>query len=95
MQAIALLLNRPAGPFTCLHIVHRSLSAQKLVANTSSSSNTKTTASGRNNEKLVKVAIVGVPNAGKSTFINNLLNHRVRTIRIAFKSQLTAELSSG
>lgn len=29
------------------------------------------------NEKLVKVAIIGVPNAGKSTFINNLIDHRV------------------
>lgn len=28
-------------------------------------------------EKLIKVAVVGVPNAGKSTFINNLINHRV------------------
>lgn len=29
------------------------------------------------NEKLVKVAIIGTPNAGKSTFINSLVNHRV------------------
>lgn len=29
------------------------------------------------NEKLVKIAVIGTPNAGKSTFINNLLNHRV------------------
>lgn len=29
------------------------------------------------NEKLVKVAIIGVPNVGKSTFINNLIDHRV------------------
>lgn len=28
-------------------------------------------------EKLVKVAIIGVPNVGKSTFINNLIDHRV------------------
>lgn len=32
----------------------------------------------RDHEKLIKIAIVGVPNAGKSTFINNLINHRVR-----------------
>lgn len=31
----------------------------------------------RDHEKLIKIAIVGVPNAGKSTFINNLINHRV------------------
>ncbi|XP_037036187.1 GTPase Era, mitochondrial [Bradysia coprophila] len=29
------------------------------------------------NEKVVKIAIIGTPNAGKSTFINNLLNHRI------------------
>lgn len=28
-------------------------------------------------KRSVKVAIIGVPNAGKSTFINNLLKHRV------------------
>lgn len=33
------------------------------------------------NEKLVKVAIIGSPNAGKSTFINKLLNHRVSTTK--------------
>lgn len=29
------------------------------------------------NERLIKIAVIGVPNAGKSTFINNLINHRV------------------
>lgn len=29
------------------------------------------------NEKLVKVSIIGVPNCGKSTFINTLAQHRV------------------
>ncbi len=33
------------------------------------------------NEKLVKIAIIGTPNAGKSTFINNLLNHRVSIVK--------------
>ncbi|XP_055538314.1 GTPase Era, mitochondrial [Wyeomyia smithii] len=28
-------------------------------------------------EKLIKVAIIGIPNAGKSTLINHLINHRV------------------
>lgn len=37
------------------------------------------------NEKLVKVAIIGVPNVGKSTFINNLIDHRVKTITYFFK----------
>lgn len=79
MQAAVHVFQRPVGPFICLHIVQRCLSAQKLVANHSSTNaNTKATAAaGKSNEKLVKVAIVGVPNAGKSTFINNLLNHRV------------------
>ncbi|XP_062559737.1 GTPase Era, mitochondrial [Armigeres subalbatus] len=31
----------------------------------------------QSNEKLIKVAIIGVPNAGKSTLINHLINHRV------------------
>lgn len=34
------------------------------------------------NEKLVKIAVIGTPNAGKSTFINNLLNHRVSAAEI-------------
>ncbi len=29
------------------------------------------------NEKLVKVSIIGLPNSGKSTFINMLVQHRV------------------
>lgn len=29
---------------------------------------------------VVKVAVLGVPNAGKSTFINNLINHRVNLL---------------
>ncbi|KAM7343599.1 GTPase Era, mitochondrial [Cochliomyia hominivorax] len=28
-------------------------------------------------EKTLSIAVIGVPNAGKSTFINNLINHRV------------------
>lgn len=36
------------------------------------------------NEKLIRVAVVGVPNAGKSTFINNLINHRVINVEKAF-----------
>lgn len=28
-------------------------------------------------EKIIKVAIIGAPNAGKSTFINTLIDHRV------------------
>lgn len=35
-------------------------------------------------EKLVKVAIIGVPNVGKSTFINQIMQHRVR-IRLKIK----------
>lgn len=34
------------------------------------------------NEKLVKVAIIGVPNVGKSTFINHLIDHRVSIKKI-------------
>ena len=29
-------------------------------------------------QRSLQVAVIGVPNAGKSTFINNLINHRVR-----------------
>lgn len=28
-------------------------------------------------QKTLSIAVIGVPNAGKSTFINNLINHRV------------------
>lgn len=31
----------------------------------------------RDHQKLIKIAVIGLPNAGKSTFINNLINHRV------------------
>lgn len=34
----------------------------------------------QSNEKLIKVAIIGVPNAGKSTLINHLIDHRVSTL---------------
>uniref|UniRef100_A0A1B0D336 GTPase Era, mitochondrial n=1 Tax=Phlebotomus papatasi TaxID=29031 RepID=A0A1B0D336_PHLPP len=30
-----------------------------------------------NAQKLIKVAIIGVPNSGKSTFINKIINHRI------------------
>lgn len=30
-----------------------------------------------NAQKLIKIAIIGVPNSGKSTFINKIINHRV------------------
>lgn len=44
-----------------------------------SSVRTVVTASAKpeSNEKTIKVAIIGAPNAGKSTFINNLIEHRV------------------
>lgn len=38
----------------------------------------------KNNQKLNKIAIIGLPNAGKSTFINSLISHRVSII-IFFK----------
>lgn len=31
-------------------------------------------------QKLIKVAIIGVPNAGKSSFINQFIDRRVNTI---------------
>lgn len=37
----------------------------------------KPTTKPENNEKTIKVAIIGAPNAGKSTLINNLIEHRV------------------
>lgn len=30
--------------------------------------------------RILKVAIIGLPNAGKSTFINNLVDRRVRNL---------------
>lgn len=41
------------------------------------STNTKQTPKPEKQEKIIKVAIIGAPNAGKSTFINNLIEHRV------------------
>jgi GTPase involved in cell partitioning and DNA repair len=46
------------------------------------------------NEKLVKVAVIGVPNAGKSTFINNLINHRVRPLHSMLRNTQTQELGN-
>lgn len=58
--------------------VNKSISGQPICRHFSSAKpNEKQTANKQQNEKLIKVAIVGVPNAGKSTFINNLINHRV------------------
>lgn len=34
-------------------------------------------------QKTLSIAVIGVPNAGKSTFINNLINHRVSTDNFA------------
>lgn len=41
------------------------------------STNVEATAKTESREKLIKVAIIGAPNAGKSTFINQLVEHRV------------------
>lgn len=44
------------------------------------------------NEKLVKIAVIGTPNAGKSTFINNLLNHRVSGTELPLNQSLCNNL---
>lgn len=31
-------------------------------------------------QKLIRVAVIGAPNAGKSSFINSLINHRVSVL---------------
>lgn len=40
-------------------------------------------------EKLIKVAIIGVPNAGKSTLINHLIDHRVSDLNIYFLMKMS------
>lgn len=34
-------------------------------------------------QRSLHIAVIGVPNVGKSTFINNIINHRVR--KVAYK----------
>lgn len=62
------------------HIFQRYMSATTNTAQpqaTPNAVNNQPTNESSKQEKLIKVAVVGVPNAGKSTFINNLINHRV------------------
>lgn len=48
-----------------------------------------------NPQKLVRVAVIGTPNAGKSTFINSVVNHRVMPffVRIHYSARLMVTLS--
>lgn len=61
-----------------LSISDKKLQHKDVLPLTKTSSNSKSQLQIKN-EKLIKIAIIGVPNAGKSTFINNLINHRVST----------------
>lgn len=73
----------PCYPKLCrfigtLSIPDKKLPHKDLPPSTTTSSNSNSKSQSQNkNEKMIKVAIIGVPNAGKSTFINNLINHRV------------------
>lgn len=38
----------------------------------------KVTSNAQQQQRSLHIAVIGVPNVGKSTFINNIINHRVR-----------------
>uniref|UniRef100_A0A182YA76 GTPase Era, mitochondrial n=1 Tax=Anopheles stephensi TaxID=30069 RepID=A0A182YA76_ANOST len=64
-------------PFLGLQHCQRCFSA-RLSENVSSEHGTEqTNTASSDTERLVKVAIIGLPNAGKSTLINRLIDHRV------------------
>uniref|UniRef100_A0A182S6X3 GTPase Era, mitochondrial n=1 Tax=Anopheles maculatus TaxID=74869 RepID=A0A182S6X3_9DIPT len=78
---MALILLRrvriTSTPFLGLQRCQRCFSARlsENVSNDNGSEQTNTASS--DTERLVKVAVIGLPNAGKSTLINRLIDHRV------------------
>ncbi|XP_053683286.1 GTPase Era, mitochondrial [Sabethes cyaneus] len=79
MKQTLLVLIRRLGPVSPIQWSRNfSASVSENVAENKSDSTSDKSSSGQPKaEKLIKVAIIGVPNAGKSTLINHLINHRV------------------
>ncbi|XP_046386862.1 GTPase Era, mitochondrial [Ischnura elegans] len=68
--------------FPCAHIYANKLCSQPLDRRMSGVVNEENSSlkCGETTQKLVKVAVVGTPNAGKSTFINQIVGRRVCSI---------------
>lgn len=77
-------------PTSEIQLLRRFSSIEKCLIDTSNPNNAPTTAkdttfsdkdesieSPQQPEKIIKVAVIGAPNAGKSSFINSITNHRV------------------
>lgn len=74
-------------PNSCQPLASASVEQRRLysiVANTAARNSSRTTNDCETEKKLIKVAVIGVPNAGKSSFINQFIDRRVSESYIKF-----------